>query len=403
MAKEGIRKVVVIGTGYVGLPLSIALARNGYQVVGVDINRQVVRAINEGILHIAEEDLKAIFQERPVRDNLIAQETPCEADAFVIAVPTPLDKRKEVCDLSHVISAVNSITPYLRKGNLVIIESTVPPLTCRETIAPLIEKQTGLKVGGDIHLAHCPERVLPGNIFFEIENNDRVIGGLTKEAASLARELYISFVKGSIYLTDDVTAEFCKLAENTYRDVNIALANELALVAETLGIEVTTAIELANRHPRVKILNPGIGVGGHCIPIDPWFLKEVDPKNTSVILAARRVNDRMPSVVAGKIRRAVKEIVDPKIVTLGMTYKPETYDLRESPALEIVRELREDGYDVHSYDPLVEGHGYSSISDIAENADLLVVLVPHKPIVNELSSDGERIKERMRTPRIMRP
>lgn len=402
MAERNLQSIVVVGTGYVGLPLAIMLARSGYNVIGVDINREVVRAINEGILHIKEEDLKKIFKEKNVKNNLIAKKIPCKADVFIIAVPTPLDKRKKVCDLSYVTSAIESITPYIKRGNLVILESTVPPLTCRDIIKPLIEKNTGLKVGEDVHLAHCPERILPGNIFYEIVHNDRVIGGLTKKASDMAKEVYSSFVKGNLYITDDVTAELCKLAENTYRDVNIALANELALVSETLGINARTVIELANKHPRVKILNPGIGVGGHCIPIDPWFIKEIDHEHTSLIFTARQINDSIPPIIAAKIRKQLKDIKNPKIVALGMTYKPETYDLRESPALEIIRLLQEEGYEIVAYDPMVKGRGYDSISKVAKGADCLLILVPHECIVKELAEKEEEIKQNMKNPIIIR-
>ncbi len=248
------KKIVVIGTGYVGLPLAIMLARSGYEVIGVDIEEGIVDSINKGVLHLAEEEVRQIFQEAEVRRNLHAQKAPCEADVFIISVPTPLDEKKRVADLSQVIAGIESILPHLRPGNLVIIESTVPPLTCRETIVPLIEK-TGLKIGEDIFLCHCPERILPGDVFKEIVHNDRVIGGLDERASQMAREIYASFVKGNLYLTDDVTAELVKLTENTYRDVNIALANELAAVAEGLGVDVMQAIELANKHPRVDILS----------------------------------------------------------------------------------------------------------------------------------------------------
>ncbi|MCK4788356.1 MAG: nucleotide sugar dehydrogenase, partial [Desulfobacteraceae bacterium] len=268
------KKIVVIGTGYVGLPLAIMLARAGHEVIGVDIEENIVNAINEGVFHLAEEDIKRIIQEPQVGKNLRAQKTPCEADVFIISVPTPLDEKNRIADLSQVIAGIESILPCLRSGNLVIIESTVPPLTCREVIALLIG-QTGLKVGEDVFLCHCPERILPGDVFKEIVHNDRVIGGLDGKAAEMAREIYASFVRGNLYLTDDVTAELVKLMENTYRDVNIALANEFAAVAEGLGVDIIRAIELANKHPRVDILRPGTGAGGHCIPVDPWFIKEV--------------------------------------------------------------------------------------------------------------------------------
>lgn len=395
------KKIVVIGTGYVGLPLAIMLARSGYEVIGTDIEQNIVKAINEGILHLGEEDIKQIFQEPQVRRNLRAQKTPCEGDLFIISVPTPLDEKKRTADLSHVIEATESIIPFLRSGNLVIIESTVPPLTCRELIAPLLEK-SGLKISQDIFLAHCPERILPGNVFEEIVHNDRVIGGVDSRAAQMTKEIYVSFVKGNIYLADDVTAELVKLMENTYRDVNIALANEFAAVAEGLGVDIEQAIELANKHPRVSILKPGIGTGGHCIPVDPWFIKQVDPVNSRLIHTARLINDEVPYKIAAKIRRTVRDIPNPQIVALGVTYKPNTYDSRNSPALKIIDLLREDGYQVKAYDPLAEGYEYSSIKEVAKGSDCLVVLVEHDIIKEELARSEAEIKEVMHHPLMIR-
>lgn len=395
------KKVVVIGTGFVGLPVAVMLARSGYEVIGVDIEENLVNAINEGVLHLAEEDVKLIFQEPQMRRNLHAQKTPSEADVFVISVPTPLDEKKRIADLSQVIAGVESILPFLRPGNLVIIESTVPPLTCRELIAPLIEK-TGLKPGQDVFLCHCPERILPGDVFKEIVHNDRVIGGLDGRAAQMAKEIYGSFVKGNLYLTDDVTAELVKLMENSYRDVNIALANEFAAVAEGLGVDPMQAIELANKHPRVNILKPGIGTGGHCIPIDPWFIKQVDPLNSRLIHTARLINDEVPFKIAAKIRRAVRNIRDPRIVALGVTYKPDTYDTRNSPALKIIDLLREDGYQVEAYDPLAGGYRYPPITEVAEGADCFVVLIEHQIIKEELERNEAVIKKLMRHPLIVR-
>ncbi len=394
--------IVVIGTGYVGLPAALMLAKAGYKVVGVDINENIVRAINEGVMHIREEELQRLMDDPQVRANLRAQSTPCEGDVFIIAVPTPLDRRKKVADLSYVDDAVQSILPYLREGNLVIVESTIPPLTCRERITPMIEKATGLKVGETVFLAHCPERILPGDIFYEIVHNDRIIGGINEKTRQMAAQVYASFVKGQLYMTDDVTAELVKLMENTYRDVNIALANEFNAVAETLGIDGREAIMLANKHPRVNILMPGIGVGGHCLPIDPWFIKEVDPANSRLIFTARLVNDEMPHKIAAKIRRAVRDIIHPKIVALGAAYKPNVEDVRESPALEIVALLREDGYDVAHYDPLVAGMEYPSLVEVCRGADMLAVLVPHDQIVADLERDRAAIEAAMRTPIIVR-
>jgi UDP-N-acetyl-D-mannosaminuronic acid dehydrogenase len=395
------KKIVVIGTGYVGLPLAVMLARSGYEVVGVDIEEDVVDSINKGVLHLAEDEVRQIFQESRVRRNLHAQKTPCEADVFIISVPTPLDEKKRIADLTQVINGVASISPYLRRGNLVIVESTVPPLTCRDIIVPLIEK-TGLKVSEDIFLCHCPERILPGDVFKEIVYNDRVIGGLDDRASQMAMEIYASFVKGNLYLTDDVTAELIKLMENTYRDVNIALANELTAVAEGLGVDIMKAIELANKHPRVDILTPGIGTGGHCIPIDPWFIKQVDPINSRLIHTARLINDEVSYKIAAKIRKAVRDIKNPRIVALGVTYKPDTYDIRNSPALKIIQLLRDDGYQVEAYDPLANGYQYSAAKDVAKGADCLVVLVEHRIIKEELTQSESVIKSIMRHPLILR-
>ena len=392
------KTIVVIGTGYVGLPAALLLAQAGHDVVGVDINENIVRAINEGVMHIREDDLQRLMDDAQVKKNLRAQSTPCPGDIFIIAVPTPVDHRKKIADMSYVDDAVVSIIPHLKPGNLVIIESTIPPLTCRERVTPMIEAATDLKVGETLYLAHCPERILPGNVFHEILYNDRIIGGKDEKTRDMAAGVYASFVKGNLYKTDDVTAELVKLMENSFRDVNIALANEFNAVAETLGIDGRHAIELANKHPRVSILMPGIGVGGHCIPIDPWFIKEVDPANSRLIFTSRLINDEMPHKIASKIRRAVREIDNPKIVALGAAYKPNTEDTRESPALEIVALLKEDGYDITHYDPLVSGMGYSAIAEIAAGADLLAILIPHKEIVEELARDEAAIKRTMRTP-----
>lgn len=395
------KKIVVIGTGYVGLPLAIMLARSGYKVVGVDIQKSVIDEINNGVLNLAEEKIRDIFQEADVKKNLVAQETPCEADVFVISVPTPLDETKRVADLSQVMAALRSILPHLRPGNLLIIESTVPPLTCRNIIAPFIE-ETGLKVNEDIFLCHCPERILPGDVFYEIINNSRIIGGLDDNASQMAREIYASFVKGNLYLTDDVTAELVKLMENTYRDVNIALANEFAAVAEGLGVDIMQAIVLANKHPRVDILLPSIGTGGHCIPVDPWFIKEVDPINSRLIHTARLVNDEIPHKIAAKIRHVVRDMKNPRIVALGVTYKPDTYDTRNSPAIKIIELLRADGYNIEAYDPLVDGYQYTSINDIACGADCLVILVEHQIVKSELTQYEGEIRKAMRHPIILR-
>ncbi len=395
------REIVVIGTGYVGLPAALLLARAGHSIIGVDIDDNIVRAINEGVLHIKEERLQAVMDEPAVRQNLKAQSTPCEADVFLIAVPTPLDERKKVANLSIVVEATKSLTPHLREGNLVILESTVPPLTCRELMTPLLER-SGLKVGTTLHLAHCPERILPGDVFYEIIHNDRIIGAADEKSRAMAAEVYASFVRGELLLTDDITAELVKLMENAYRDVNIALANEFAAVARTLEIDAGEAITLANRHSRVNILKPGIGVGGHCIPIDPWFIKEVEPANSRLIFTARLINDEMPAQVASQIRAAVRGIENPRIVAVGAAYKANTEDIRQSPAIEIVRLLREDGCRVDHFDPLVEGMAFpSTLAEACTGADCLALLVEHRVVMEEVNAKRAEIEQAMRTPQIL--
>ena len=394
--------IVVIGTGYVGLPAALMLAKAGYQVIGVDIDENIVRAINDGVLLVKGEQLQEIMDEPTVRQNLKAQSIPCEADVFIIAVPTPLDKTDKTANLKMVVEATNSIVPHLNEGNLIILESTVPPLTCRNVMTPLLEK-SGLRVGTNIHLAHCPERILPGDIFHEIIHNDRIIGAADSVSRDMAANVYSSFVKGELLLTDDITAEFVKLIENTYRDVNIALANELSSVAQSLQIDPRGAINLANRHPRVNILAPGIGVGGHCIPIDPWFIQQVDEQNSRLINTARQINDGMPGKIVSQIKTATQNINEPRIVAIGASYKANTADIRESPSIEIVRILRSEGYKVEHFDPLVDGmHFPTTMTNACANADCLVILVEHKSILRELNQHEQDILNALNTPLILR-
>lgn len=395
------KKVVVIGTGYVGLPAALMWAKSGWEVVGVDINENIVRAINEKTLLLNEQELNELLADRDVQKNLIAQTVPCPGDVFVIAVPTPVHPLKKVADLAYVRAALISIAPHLAKGNLVIIESTIPPLTTRDFASPLLEELTGLRVPEDILLAHCPERILPGDIFHEIVHNDRLIGGINEASAKASVEAYQVFVKGALIETDDLSAELSKLFENTYRDVNIALANEFSLLCEDLGADVHNVIGFANRHPRVNILNPGIGVGGHCIPVDPWFLKEVAPYNARIITTARLINDEMPKRMAEKIRKAVSDIDNPQILALGATYKRNCEDMRESPAVEIVHLLKTEGYNIKQLDPLVDGMGYTSLESAASGADLIVVLVQHDQVKQELEQKEKIIFNAMRTPRVL--
>lgn len=392
--KNSKQTVVVVGMGVVGLPVALLLASADYNVLGVDINKDVVDLLSKKTLpsHIKEAELQLLLQDSQVQKNFHVQLIPNQANSFIIAVPTPLDSSKKRADLSFLKKATESIVAYLKRGNLVIIESTIPPLTCKNFVTPILEK-SGLKVGKDILLAHCPERVLPGNIYYEIVHNDRIIGGVNKESSQEAKKLYASFVKGKIYITDDVTAEFCKLMENSFRDVNIALANEFSSVAEGLSVDPKEAIQLSNKHPRVNILNPGIGVGGHCIPIDPWFIYEVDAKNSTLIATARKINDEMPKKIAAKIREAVKKNKKVKIVALGASYKADTADLRESPAVRIVEILRGDGFHVDHYDPLIPAYQWpKDLITALHRVNLLVVLVPHKMILSEIHKHKSKIK-----------
>ena len=395
------KRIIVIGTGYVGLPAALMWAKAGWPVVGVDINENIVRAINERTLLLNEQELNSMLNDPLVQKNLIARTTPCEGDIFVIAVPTPVDHLKKVADMSCVEAAVRSICPLLKKGNLVILESTVPPMTCRRILKPLIEQLTGLRVPEDIHVTHCPERILPGDIFREIVENDRLIGGMDDTSTILAKEAYAAFVTGALLETDDVSAELSKLMENTYRDVNIALANEFGMICEGLGVDVKTVIGFANRHPRVKILSPGIGVGGHCIPVDPWFLKEVAPYTSRLITTARLVNDEMPARMTAKIRKAVSGIATPRIVLVGTTYKKNCEDMRESPASEIAHALKDDGYDFIHLDPYVPGMNYRSLSEAAKGAHLIAILVAHDSVMKELNEQRTKIEESMDRPSIL--
>lgn len=403
MPQPSQERVCVIGAGYVGLPLAVMLARNDYDVLCVDIQPRIVAAINAGRIPFAEQPLADAFDSDLVRRNLRAGAAPDPADIFVIAVPTPVDRRRRIADLSDVKSAVASIVPCLEPGNLVIVESTVPPLTCRNVILPIIEGR-GLKVGTDIYLAHCPERILPGNIVEEIIGNDRIIGGVTPEAAERAARLYRSFIRGELLQTDDVTAELCKLMENTYRDVNLALANEFAAVCGTLGVDVLEAIRLANRHPRVEILRPGIGTGGHCIPVDPWFIHEVDPDNARLIETARRINDEVPARIAAKIRQSVAGIDAPRIALIGAAYKPDTADVRESPAVHIAQSLTSDGFAVSTYDPHVTEYEWpvGGVLEVARGMDCLAILVEHSVVRDELRLSTDSIRRAMRSPVLLR-
>jgi len=375
------KKVCLIGLGCIGLPTACILSGKGFKVVGVDTNQKLVEELNQVNIDPLEPGLASLANSAIKSGSFIPKLSPEEADVFMICVPTPpTDENK--ADLTYVKDAAKSILPYLRKGNLVILESTVPPGTTEEILKPILEK-SGLRIGNELHLAYCPERVLPGNILKELVENNRIIGGINAESAELAKEVYQSFVEGEIYLTDATTAEMVKLVENSFRDVNIAFANELSRICDKLNLKIWKVIELANKHPRVNVLKPGPGVGGHCVAVDPFFIVEKAPDEARLIKTARRVNDSMPDYMVEKVERAVKqaEIKNPIIACLGITYKAGTGDLRGSPALRIVRTLREKGYTIRACDPYIRDFtefSLFSLEEAVEGADCLVLLVDHK-------------------------
>jgi len=332
------KKICILGMGYIGLPTAGILATKGFSILGVDVNKKVVETINEGKIHITEPDLDLFIRAAVSSGNLRAALEPEPSEVFIIAVPTPF-KENYRPDMAFVEAATESIVPVLKKGNLVILESTSPPGTCEKIIAPILAKSK-LDIGKEVFIAHCPERVLPGQIMKEVVENDRIIGGINPESTQKARELYESFTKGQIFETDATTAEMVKLVENSFRDVNIAFANELSMICERLSLNVWEVINLANRHPRVKILRPGPGVGGHCIAVDPWFIVDACPEETRLIKTARLVNDSKPSWVIQRVKDAAERFKRPVIALLGLAYKPDIDDLRESPALHIARELK---------------------------------------------------------------
>lgn len=375
-------KICIVGLGYIGLPTACMFAKAGCDVLGVDINQNVIHTLNNGGLHIHEPGLKEVFERAIDSGKLSFGLQPEQADAFVIAVPTPFYEDKKA-DMRFVSAAAESILPYLRKGNLVVLESTSPPQITSNLVMPILEK-SGLIAGQDFFLAYSPERVLPGQILRELVENARVIGGLTPESAQAGKELYQSFVQGEIILTDSTTAEMVKLMENTYRDVNIAIANEFLRLADRFGINVWEAIQIANLHPRVKILNPGPGVGGHCISVDPWFFVEAAPDIAKLIRTARLVNDSQPSFVVEYVQRILGNLQGKKIAALGLAYKPDVDDLRESPAIEIVHLLEQQGAVVTAYEPFCPDSGCrlsvgteSTLENTLADAELILILVGH--------------------------
>lgn len=370
-------KICVLGQGYIGLPTALLFANNGHEVVGIDVNKRVVDILKAGKMPFEEKGFQELLDGAIAKKAFRAESLVEEADAFLVAVPTPFDSEMRMADLKYVVSACQMIAPHLKKGNLVIIESTIPPNTCDKQVKQILEKST-LKMCEDFYVSHCPERAIPGNTLHEMVYNDRVIGGVDEKSTQLTADLYSSFVKGSLHLTTSTTAEMIKLMENTFRDVNIALANEFAQIADDYGIDVWKAIEIANKHPRVNILKPGPGVGGHCIAIDPWFLTE-NANNSSLIMMSRQINDSMPQYVLKMVKEMLAGIENPTITVFGVAYKGDIADTRATPAKKFIKLAEKEGFKVKIYDPFVKEWCYPilGLEEAVEGSDCIVVLTDH--------------------------
>jgi UDP-N-acetyl-D-mannosaminuronic acid dehydrogenase len=392
---DEIKKVSVIGLGYIGLPTAAIFASSGISVIGVDNNSKVVETINRGEIHIVEPGLQKHVANAVNNGLLKATTTPEPADAFLIAVPTPF-KDDHKPDLTYIESATKAIAPVLEKGNIVILESTSPVGTTEKMAEWLVEARPDLAIPtqsnstGDIFIAHCPERVLPGNVLYELVHNDRVIGGINEISSLKAKSVYEIFVQGSCITTKARTAEMAKLTENSFRDVNIAFANELSLICDQLEIDTWELISLANRHPRVDILQPGPGVGGHCIAVDPWFIVDSAPELSKIVKTARLVNDSKPDWVVNKVSEAASQFPIPRIACFGIAFKADIDDLRESPALDIVKTLaKNSNYEILVVEPNIKSLPnvlstlvnvtYTSMEDALKNADIILGLVDHEP------------------------
>lgn len=392
-------KACFMGLGYIGLPTAIIAAREGgIEIRGVDINQKVVDQTNQGILHILEPNLGDLLKEVTGNKKLVAATTPDYADAFFIVVPTPF-KDDHQPDTSYVEAATRAVIPYLREGNLFVIESTSPIGTTEAMADIIFNERPELK--GKIHIAYCPERVLPGNIIHELVNNDRVIGGIDPQSTKKAMEFYSRFVKGTLHAANARTAEMCKLTENSSRDVQIAFANELSLICDKAGINVWELITLANKHPRVNILQPGCGVGGHCIAVDPYFITAAYPKEAQIIAKARQINNYKAEWCAEKIKNAIlRFIIDnpgkrPVVALMGVAFKPDIDDLRESPSAHIIDEIISSCHDadILVVEPNVKDHPRYTLSDYREayqKADIVAMLTAHSPF-RQLPYDNSKV------------
>ncbi|PTX60443.1 UDP-N-acetyl-D-mannosaminuronic acid dehydrogenase [Kordia periserrulae] len=379
--------VVMVGLGYIGLPTAALIASKEINVTGVDIHQHVVDTINKGEIHIVEPDLDGLVHYVVKEGFLTASTKPVEADVYLIAVPTPFKGDYEP-DISYVEAATRALLPTLKEGALVIVESTSPVGTTEKMQKVIETERPELK--GKIYMAYCPERVLPGNVIYELEHNDRAIGGINPESTEKAVEFYRHFVKGTLHKTNSKTAEMCKLVENSSRDVQIAFANELSMICDEAGINVWELINLANKHPRVNILQPGTGVGGHCIAVDPWFIVSEFPAQAKIIRSAREINNYKTEWAIEKVKNTALQFKidngrDAKIACMGLAFKPNIDDLRESPALQVVDKLSIDGFQVLAVEPNIKKHENYTIYDMEDaiaQADIIVYLVAHREFAN---------------------
>jgi len=388
------KTVSVIGLGSIGLPTAAVLASRGYQVKGFDTNQQVLETISHGDIHIVEPGLDVCVRDAVGSRSLRVYSEVQAADIYIICVPTPFHVDSEIPEpnIEHVVAATKSLSPHIKAGDIVILESTSPVGTTELVENTLRENGIDTSV---ISIAYCPERVLPGKVMEELVENSRVVGGITTEATAVVANFYKTFVRGTILETNAKTAEMCKLVENSYRDVNLAFANELSVLCDNNGVDVWNLIQLANHHPRVNILQPGAGVGGHCIAVDPWFIVSSDPENARLIRAAREVNNSKPNWVVDKIKAAafIKQTL--KIACLGLAFKPDIDDLRESPAIMVVTELVNQGYEVSCVEPNIANHAefrLISLDDAIAEFDVIALLVNHKEFSVSGVVDQLRIK-----------
>lgn len=390
-------KLTVVGLGYIGLPTSIMFANHGVEVVGVDINPLVIQKLNSGNIHIEEPGLQEAFMNALDKGKFKASLEPEKADAFIVAVPTP-NKNDEYKSFGnkYLMQALENILPVLEKGNTVIVESTLAPRVMDDEVKPFFEEH-GYTIGEDLYLVHCPERVLPGKILEELIYNNRIIGGMTKECVEAGKKVYGVFVKGEMIETDAKTAEMSKLVENTFRDFNISLANELAKVCNGLEINVLDVIEMANKHPRVNVHQPGPGVGGHCLAVDPYFIIAKDSEETKLIQLARETNVSMPNYVVDTAKNILKKLNGNKVTIFGLTYKGDVDDIRESPAFDIYELLKnEAGIEVSAYDPHVElDFVEKDLGKAIKDSSLVLILSDHSEFKFLSSSQFEGMKDRV--------